>query len=429
MSAKINKGVIQIYKVYDVAEEINLSKAEKMLANATEGPRLRLPADTRKAIIMKDAPLSIKLGQTTLSLPSGEYMVNAFARMWNYGVMSIRFEMPMPKGIDWDDLILLAAQIESVQETDKLAASHRDALRKKLAPAIIKDRTFGISEDYITYIIEDAEGIDNPKQFIASQDVAGLILAETREELSSFSKTKILDSATQYASKDLAIIDWNSALLLEPEGERDVADVIEFSLTQLLEFRYYDDLIENNLQELYDSMDNKPRGIKALFNNFYSEKAEDSSRKYIEFSEFMSRVENSLKTIGDAYLAVIFRNAAKQFRFEDWKQGISNKMSTLAEITQMLHGEVNVKRSHWLEIIVIVLIAIELVPMIVNLYHFTKVSDENAAPAAIEQPVAEKTESTATIPSEANPTAEPENNNATNPAEGESTEVQNTSAN
>ena len=393
MSAKINKGVIQIYRVFDVAEEINLSKAEKMLSNATEGPRLRLPADTRKAIIMKDAPLSIKLGQTTLSLPSGEYNVNAFARMWNYGVMSIRFEMPIPKGIDWDDLIILAAQLESVQEIDKLAASHRDALRKKLAPAIIKDRAFAISEDYITYILEDAEGMDNPKQFINTSDVAGLILAETREELSSFSKNKIIDSATQYANTDLAIIDWNSALLLEPEGERDVADVIEFSLTQLLEFRYYDDLIENNLQELYDSMDNKPKGIKALLNNFYSEKAEDSSRKYIEFSEFMSRVENSLKTIGDAYLAVIFRNAAKQFRFDDWRHGISNKMSTLAEITQMLHGEVNVKRSHWLEIIVIILIAIELVPMIVNLYHFTKAGNNSAAPDAIEQteqPAAEK---------------------------------------
>lgn len=388
MSAKINKGVIQIYRVFDVAEEILLSKAEKLLASSAEGPRLRLPADTRKAIIMKDAPLSIKLGQVSLKLPSGEYSVNAFARMWNYGVISIRFEMPMPKGIDWDDLVILAAQIETVPEIDRLAALHRDALREKLAPAIIKDRAFGISEDYITYIIESAEGIEKPKEFVNSVDAIGLILAETRKELSPFSKNKILDSATQYANTDLAIIDWNSALLIEPDGERDVADVIEFSLTQLLEFRYYDDLIENNLQELYDSMDNKPKGIKALFNNFYSEKAEDSSRKYIEFSEFMSRVENSLKTIGDAYLAVIFRNAARQFRFDDWRHGISNKMSTLAEITQMLHGEVNVKRSHWLEIIVIILIAIELVPMIVNLYHFTKASEDTAAPAAIEQPAA-----------------------------------------
>ena len=125
-------------------------------------------------------------------------------------------------------------------------------------------------------------------------------------------------------------------------------------------------------------MEHRPGGLKSLFNNFYSEKAEDSSRKYIQFSEFISKVENSLKTVGDGYLAVVFRKAAKQFRFTDWKQGISRKLSTLAEITQMFHGEVNVKRSHWLEIIVIILIAIELVPMIVNLHHFTKPAGKQA---------------------------------------------------
>ena len=112
MSVKIKKGNIEIYRVFDVSEEIDLSKAEKLLDNATEGPRLKLPADTRKAIIMKDAPLSIKLGQTTLSLPSGEYPINVFARIWNYGVMSVRLELPMPKDIEWDDIILLAAQLE-----------------------------------------------------------------------------------------------------------------------------------------------------------------------------------------------------------------------------------------------------------------------------------------------------------------------------
>lgn len=378
MSVKIKKGNIEIFRVFDVSEEIDLLKAEQLLDNATEGPRLKLPADTRKAIIMKDAPLSIKLGQTTLSLPSGEYLINVFARIWNYGVMSVRLELPMPKDIEWDDLILLAAQLETVPEIDKLSAAHKEALLVKLAPAITEPTNFAISEDYITYIVEDAEGIEKPKEFISKADVAGLILAETKEELSQDSKDFIFDAVTQYAATDLALIDWNSALLIEPEGERDVSDVIEFTLTQLLEFRYYDDMLDNNLQELYDSMEHRPGGIKSLFNNFYSEKAEDSSRKYIQFSEFVSRVENSLKTVGDGYLAVVFRKAAKQFRFTDWKQGISRKLSTLAEITQMFHGEVNVKRSHWLEIIVIILIAIELIPMIVNLYHFTKPAGENA---------------------------------------------------
>jgi len=67
--------------------------------------------------------------------------------------------------------------------------------------------------------------------------------------------------------------------------------------------------------------------------------------------------------VGDPYLATVFRSSAEQFRFDDWRKSISRKMKTLADITQILQGEVNSKRSHWLEIIVILLIALEMVPM------------------------------------------------------------------
>lgn len=372
MSAKIQKGIIQIYRVFDIAEEILLSKAEKILMNSTEGPRLKLPTDIRKAIIIKEAPLRIKLGQTILSLPEGEYQINAFAKLWDYGVMSIRFELPMKPNISWEELIRLSAQLETVPEIQKLSENYKNILCNTIKDAMVKPSSYNTAEDYITYIIEKADGIEHPKQFIRENDVSELILAESKESLSDETKNFILDSAKQYSSNDMAIIDWNSALLIEPDGERDVADLIEFSLTHLLEFRYYDDLLSDNLQELYDSIDSKREKVANFFSNYYSDISEDSSRLYIAFSEFMSRVENSLKTVGDPYLAIVFRTTALKFRFDDWKKGISHKMETLAEITQMLHGEINVRRSHWLEIIVIALIAIELVPLIVNLYQITK---------------------------------------------------------
>jgi hypothetical protein len=37
-----------------------------------------------------------------------------------------------------------------------------------------------------------------------------------------------------------------------------------------------------------------------------------------------------------------------------------------------LHGEVNTRRSHWLEIIIIALIAIELVPLFLDLLRYLR---------------------------------------------------------
>jgi len=363
MSTSIEKGSILIHRVFDVGGEISLVRATELLSTDS-GPRLKFATNKRKAIIIKESPLKVDLGDETLALPSGTSPVRVFARIWNYGVISVTIEMPIQPGTEWAALVRTASELETSEEVDRVAVARKDSLKKRIIPAITGPAEWEVFEDYITYIIEKAPGIEDPKEFIKNVDVAALILAEDREHLGEESRNFILESATQYSSTDLAILDWNSALLIEPDGERDVADVIEFSLTHLLGFRYYDEMLGAKLDELYDTMDQKRESVWNIFRNFYADIAEDSSRKYMDFSEFLGRVENSLKTVGDPYLAVVFRTSAQEFHFDDWRKSISRKMDTLAQISQMLHGEVNMRRSHWLEIIVIILIAIEVVPFL-----------------------------------------------------------------
>ena len=361
MPVKILKGSILIHRVFDVGGEVNLAAAEKLLSE--DSKRLKLTTDTRKAIIIKDAPLKVELGEGFMEVNGAPLTARTFARVWAYGVMSITLELTIPGGTAWGELVALAQGIEASDEIHKAAVTAKDGLKKRILAAISKPTEWAAYEDYITYFIEKLEGVTNPRELLEKADIPALILAEGREPLSETSRDLITENVLQYADNDLAVIDWNSALLIEPDGQRDVADVIEFSLTHLLEFRYYDDLLNLKLDELYDTIEQKKEGVINIFRNFYADIAEESSTRYIEFSEFLGRIENSLKTVGDPYLATVFRSSAEQFRFDDWRKSISRKMETLADITQILQGEVNSKRSHWLEIIIIVLIALEMVPM------------------------------------------------------------------
>ncbi len=361
MPVKILKGSILIRRVFDVGGEILLARAEKLLRE--DSKRLKLTTDTRKAIIIQDAPLKVELGECTLAINFGQVPARVFARVWGYGVISITLELPISNGTPWADLVKMASGIEASEDVHKAAIAAKDTLKKWILAAIIHPTEWAAYEDYITYFIEKLEGVGNPRELLEKADIPALILAEGAEPLSEISRDLITENVLQYADNDLAIIDWNSALLVEPDGQRDVADVIEFSLTHLLEFRYYDDLLNLKLDELYDTIEQKKEGVINIFRNFYADIAEESSTRYIEFSEFLGRIENSLKTVGDPYLATVFRSSAEQFRFDDWRKSISRKMQTLADITQILQGEVNSKRSHWLEIIVILLIALEMIPM------------------------------------------------------------------
>ncbi len=93
----------------------------------------------------------------------------------------------------------------------------------------------------------------------------------------------------------------------------------------------------------------------------------EASALFIEFSDYVERVENSLKFVGDFYLATIFRAASARFNLHEWEEGVSRKMTALARISEVLQAEINARRSHWLEIIVVVLILVEMLSTIVRL--------------------------------------------------------------
>jgi hypothetical protein len=116
---------------------------------------------------------------------------------------------------------------------------------------------------------------------------------------------------------------------------------------------------------LYDNIEvQKGKKLKGPYSQLYQE----TSQRYIEFTEFLERVENSLKVVGDFYLATVYRAACRRFRLADWQSSITRKMNILAQVSSLLQGELNIRRSHWLEIIIILLIGFEIVSALVRIH-------------------------------------------------------------
>jgi hypothetical protein len=76
----------------------------------------------------------------------------------------------------------------------------------------------------------------------------------------------------------------------------------------------------------------------------------------MEFSEFVERVENSLKIVGDFYLARVYEATVKRLRIPLWQASVQRKQQMLANIYQWLKGEVDTARSLTLELVIVVLI-------------------------------------------------------------------------
>lgn len=363
-TVRIKRGSVLVYRVFDVAEEIDLTVAESLLQNSRGPDSFKVPKFIDRGLVLKSRPVTFGLGNIPLELECGTFQVNVITKIRDYGVLSLIYEIPIEDGTSWTDLLAIAADLEEGSEIDMVSKRQVKQVSERIAASLKKPTDWDAFEDYIIYFFQEFhDGVD-AKSLLAKADVPALILAEDDAVIGAGTRERVLESVFQYAESDLAIIEWNSAVVVEPSGARELPDILEFAVTHLLEMRFYDDLLDRRLKILYDDIErSKGHRLRGRFNQLY----QDASTRYIEFSEFIERVENSLKVVGDFYLAVVYRAALRRFRIADWQQNVTRKMNLLAQVSNLLQGEVNMRRSHWLEAIIIFLILFEIVSTFLKL--------------------------------------------------------------
>lgn len=350
-------GKILAYRVFDVGSDFNLDEVARNLANLSVAQRAKLSKPTR-SIHIANAPLSMSMG--TAELQGLTFAINV--KIWAFGVISVIFEIDKVEKA-WSDFINLGTFLESELQVTELAAEKAKSILRVLDPC--RKPEMEIFEDYLIYYFKALPGAEeDASAALGLYDVSKLLLTENTNDLSDQVKKMIREGVIQYNKNDLATVTWNSALIIEPSGVTDVADILEFALCQVLEMRYYDYVLEKKLSALYDALESKRWGV---WKNHAEILSEEAAKHYLEISETVENVENSLKVIGDFYLAQIFRAASLKFRFQDWRESVDQKLKNLAEISSLLNTNVNARRGHLLELVIVILIAIEIVPFVINL--------------------------------------------------------------
>lgn len=350
-------GRILIYRVFDIGKDVNLEATLRAFESTAQ--RFRLNRSS-KAMIINNAPLSLTVESSKYDALGYPLDLEITAKIWHFGALSITLAITLPASIDWNKLIDLGNHLENDMHLHNIAKNRAEQIVSGMEPDRIANIDWETYEDYICYFFRKIDGCEkNAMDIYEKFDVFRLILSENNQTLSDQIKKTILDSTFQYSQDDIAIVDWNSALIVEPSGTSDITDVIEFSLCQLLEMRHYDDLLDEKLTYLYSALEKKNFSI---FQNNYLRLSREAAQIYLEISDTVESVENSMKVVGDFYLAKIFRAASQRFRFADWRDSVNQKLENLAQVSRLFVSEANEKRNQLLEVIIIVLIAMELIP-------------------------------------------------------------------
>lgn len=354
------------YRVFDFGDEIALDEIAKHAADIP-GRRAQLSREGAQALVFAAPPLDVRLGVRRAKILRDREPIDVVvsARLFDYGALSIAIEIEIAPGTELASLIPTCDEVYESPLLDALARTEADALAARVATCIHGAHDWRGIETYTVLFLESLESPDSKgrattaDELLAWPPLAKLVVGERDPRtLSAAQASDVLAHSHSYFEDDVVLIDWNSALVLEPSGSRDIPDILEFATSQLLELRYYDQIFDRELARIYDHLAaaNKSAG---LFSNRYRRIARDAQRRLMELTEFTERVDNALKIIGDFYLARVYESAVRRFRIRDWQASTEKKEALLRAAHALIRGEIEARRSTLLELVVILLIFAE----------------------------------------------------------------------
>ena len=355
----IEQGALLAYRMYDVADEIDLQKAISL--NKAAASRLKLSREGSQYLELPNPPVSFLLGTRTLTLKAGAHTVDVLARLFDHGAVSIQLRLKLEPGSTLGGLVALTDDVYDNPALDLLCRAEADSLCRSIAGAMQSPHVWENSESYHVIYVEKFRTEPLANEILERENLARLLLGEpSPKHISERERYDVTKHAFSYFVDDLTVVDWNSAFVYEPSGSRDIPDILEIAAAQLLELRYYDDVLDRELARIYEVMERRRGRWQRLLRSDYAQLRRNVMVLMLELGEFTERVENSLKIIGDFYLARVYRAAVRRFRIPAWEESVDRKQAMVAKVYELLKGEVDIDRSVLLESTIIVLIVVEI---------------------------------------------------------------------
>jgi hypothetical protein len=360
---EIASGAVRAYYLFDVADTIDLAKMAALAGDNRAPAALPLRPHAPPYLQFPVPPLVASLPEVDLD----GLKCSARLKLYDYGVVSLRFTFPTAG--TWNELTALAERARSDERILHFAEATVARICDEYAYAL-DERHPALIEDYLIVEVErfaetvDAETLMDDH----SGQLAGLLLGE-RKLLSATETAEALRMRFSYHEDDLTIVQWDTAFVYDRrESARAIEEILEFANSQLLELRTYDALLDRELDVIYKMQPAGPP--RSLRGRREAEQAAMLRYVIVDVLELTDRSSNALKVVGDAYYARIYRAAARRLGLADWQSQIDTKLSSVGEMYRFFSDQARSRRDEFLEVTIVVLVAVEVVIGILTLLHF-----------------------------------------------------------
>ncbi len=365
VSLVVDSGQILLFRLFDVADRVDLTAVEGALraaGSSREGvARLRLQRQ-RDGVVFTNPPVSARLNDRSLVVGQTEFAIKVFAKVYDFGVMTILWALTIPSGTSFDELSELSVELES--ESMRMLLEHNMDEDAALAvnamqAGLVSPNIHESPETLTVYAIQRFTSEETvTAEVVAAQPLLPSLLLGERDEFSTQLRHELLRSSYSYSTNDLVVIGYDQALVFDPDGTEDATNLLEFALAQMLELSYYDSQLDDRINRMHRQLSQRrTTGRKSTKN--YDDLRRDLLTEQLSFSEVIETVGAAVKVTEDLYYAAIYRGAMRVFRADEIAAATQRKLEVMYRTYSMLSDEAEAQTSRRLEWIVIILICIE----------------------------------------------------------------------
>ena len=343
------RGTFRIFLLYDVAEGIDLNRLRTLLGPRGVPVHRFFPRRTPEYVGFEQVP--IVESSDGIRLESGLTLACS-TKYYAYGVVAVQFDVPFD--CDWPSLVVDAARWMDTTALDtrarELVREHLDAV----AQAVIRPSPDWLAEAYLVIDLQPVEAADGHVMTAAEllsadgERIVQVIRGES-SRLATHHVEEMLQTSLSYYSSDLVVVASASALVYDrPEDAAATIEILEYARTQLLEFRYYDNLMTQVLASVYTALDRK-RGILFSRRSLTGD-ANRLNTIRLDVMELTERIDNTIKFFSDIFYARVYRLAASRMGVAEYRALVEQKLRTAGELHDLIVAQFNEARMFVLEV-------------------------------------------------------------------------------
>jgi hypothetical protein len=350
------KGEVVYLYAFDVANEIITSRVREILSEKPIPFEIKmdrlLPKDMPlyKPLAIEPRPLDSKLRGAPVRLLIRIYSVGVVTVM-----MRVAFETPSLAEL----MSFHNPRLDSGQMLDDAAVKFCSEVTHSLKDLMIGRQECPTPEAYTVFCLTDLASGNDVNRWLADhrRDVAGLLTETPPENLSETQINEVLRIQRSFENTDLAVIDWDAALIADLTGYvDDVLYVLELANLQLEEFRVMDRRLDTYLDRAYDDLEKRRLPMFGAANKTLKQ----LRRFRVDVAKLADEVTHITKFFGDWHLARVYLGARDRFYLDQWRASVEQRLAQLDKLYSVVHTEINEQRMLWLEIIIVIFFALDL---------------------------------------------------------------------